>query len=109
MATVQFDRDSLAGRYARQHLNIDPGITEVWYLPKGAGDREIRLIEVNKLMYERTDDYEPEPIDFGVDRGMKSHHQLVVLDVTPDQWKRIQKHTLPLPRGWSLEDARQLP
>jgi hypothetical protein len=107
MATAILDRDAMARWYAKQHLLTDPGIQKVYYLKKGAPDREIRFIEINKLIAEMNDDA-LEPIDFGVDTGAESEHKLLVLDVTPAQWDRIQQGALALPRGWSLQDATPL-
>ena len=104
MPATQFDRDSIASWYAKQHLATDPGVREVCYLPSNAPDRDIRLVEINDLIAERSDDA-LEPIDFGVDRGLDSEHLLWVLDVTPGQWERIKDGSLPLPGGWSLDDA----
>jgi hypothetical protein len=108
MQATEFNRDSMASWYARQHIKTDPGIRSVFYLPTNAPDREIRLIEINELVGDRSDDA-LEPIDFGVDRGMEREHTLLVLDVTPSQWDRIQQSLLPLPPNWSLEDAKKLP
>lgn len=102
MSTTTFDRDSMARWYAREHLKTDPGIVSVHYLPANAFDREIRLVEVNRLFGDRSDD-SLEPIDFGVDSGMDTEHKLYVLDVTPGQWERIETLQLNLPPGWSLE------
>lgn len=104
MPATQFDRDSMARWYAREHLKTDPGIEAVYYLPANAGAREIRLVEVNKLIGDRSDNA-LEPIDFGVDAGMESAHKLFVLDVTPEQWDRIRTQELGLPGNWSLENA----
>ena len=104
MPATEFDRDVQARWYARQHLNTDPGVCSIYYLPKHAPDREIRLVEVNHLIAERTDE-SLEPLNFGVDRGMESAHKLFVLDVTPPQWDRIVGGSLALPDGWSREDA----
>ncbi len=104
MLATQFDRDSMARWYAKQHLRTDPGIRSVYYLPTNAPNREIRFIEINELVADRNDDT-LEPIDFGVDTGMESEHKLFVLDVTPSQWDRIRQSSLPLPQRWSLEDA----
>lgn len=104
MPVTQFDRDQMADWYARQHLNTDPGIGPVYYLRKNAPDREIRLVEVNRLSGERTDD-SLEPIDFGVDTGTEGEHKLLVLDVTPAQWKRIAAGEPLLPSGWSIEES----
>lgn len=102
MPATQFNRDSMARWYAQEHLKTDPGIVSVYYLPKNAGEREIRLIEVNNLIGDRNDDA-LEPIDFGVDSGMDTAHTLYVLDVTPEQWERIKAQELGLPSNWSLE------
>lgn len=104
MPAVQFDRDAMAKWYAKQHLKSDPGIQRIYYLPVNAPTREIRLVEVNKLLGDMKDD-SLEPIDFGVDTGAESEHKLFVLDVTPTQWDLIAHSRLPLPIGWSLENA----
>ena len=108
MPATQFDRDSKANWYAKQHLKTDPGIRSVYYLPTDAPEREIRFIEVNELIADMNDD-SLEPLDFGVDTGMDSEHKLFVLDVTPDQWDRIEHRTLALPPGWSLDDSVSFP
>ena len=102
MPTIQFDRDSMADWYAKQHLMTDPGINLVCYLPTNANEREIRFVEINTMISDRNDD-SLEPIDFGIDTGTDNAHQLFVLDVTPSQWKRIQSGELALPEGWSLD------
>jgi hypothetical protein len=98
----------MANWYAREHLKTDPGVDAIYFLPEGAPDREIRFLEVNKLIAERRDDT-LEPIDFGVNRGMEDDHVLLVLDVTPGQWERIQNGSLVLPPGWSLKSKVQYP
>lgn len=104
MPRDKFDRNALARWYAKEHLKTDPGICSIHFLPSNSPAREIRLIEVNKLLGERSDDT-LQPIDFGVDTGTETEHKLFVLDVTPRQWDRIAKLSLPLPPGWSLKDA----
>jgi hypothetical protein len=105
-AREAFDRDELAHRYARRHLDIDPGVVEIYYLPEHAPPREIRLLEVNKLIAGTTP---LEPIDFGVDAGSPDGHSLVVLDVTPAQWKAVLNGRLELPAGWGLEGHQKVP
>jgi hypothetical protein len=104
MPQTEFDRNATARWYAKQHLKTDPGVRSVYYLPVNAPEREIRFIEVNELIGEQNDD-SLQPIDFGVDTGLDSEHKLFVLDVTPNQWDRIRRSSLPLPQGWSLENA----
>ncbi len=102
--TTQFDRDAFAKWYAKRHLEIDPGVVEIHYLPTAAPAREVRLLEVNRLIPEQLD-AGLEPIDFGVDIGGTEGHTLVVLDVTPRQWAEIESGRLPLPAGWR-QDGR---
>lgn len=94
----------MARVYMRGQFQADPGLVEVCYLPTNAGPREIRFVEVNELLGDRTDEW-IEPIVFRVDAGTENEHEIIFLDVTPNQWGRIQARKLPLPAGWSLEDA----
>jgi|SRR6056297_3471806 len=107
MAVANFNRDSLAHWYAQEHLKTDPGIRKVVDLPTNADEREIRFIEINELMAERTSEI-LEPIDFGVDMDSENAHQLWVLDVTPNQWDRIEAGELTLPESWCLENKVEL-
>jgi len=100
-----FDRDSQAKWYAKRHLDIDAGVEQIYYLPTDAPPREIRFLEVNRLITETT---EIEPIDFGVDIRRPEGHTLLVLDVTPAQWEAIREGRLPLPAGWTLEGSQEL-
>lgn len=100
-----FDRDSVARGYARRHLETDSGVEEIHYLPTGAPLREIRFLEVNRLIWGTTP---LEPIDFGVAIGRPEGHTLNVLDVTPAQWDAIRNGQLPLPAGWTLDNAQTL-
>ncbi len=108
MPENHFNRDSMARWYAARHLKTDPGIRAIYYLPAGAPEREIRFIEINDLIADR-DKYPLEPIDFGVDIGRTEGHTLMVLDVTPVQWEKINKKDLQLPMGWSLDGAISFP
>ena len=82
-------RDQVAEWIARKHLAVDTGITDVWYLPDNAPGHEIRLVEVNALLAGLPDE-DVAPVDFGFNvDGL--HFILLVVDVTPSQWERIQK------------------
>lgn len=98
-----FDRDKLAHWYAKRHFMTDSGVEQIQYLPTNAPAREIRFLEINRLIPETTD---PEPIDFGVDIGGADPHTLYVLDVTPAQWESIKNQQMRLPSGWTLEGAQ---
>jgi hypothetical protein len=108
MPDNHFNRDEVASWYASRHLKTDPGIREVYYLPGGSPEREIRLLEVNDLVADRQED-PLEPIDFGVEIGGTNAHTLFVCDVTPAQWEQINKKQLRLPGNWSLDNAVRFP
>lgn len=97
-------RDQVAAWIAGRHLAVDTGITDVWYLPDGAPEQEIRLIEINALLTGLSDE-EVAPIDFGFNvEGL--HFVLLVVDVTPSQWERLRIGAAALPERWSLKDAQ---
>jgi hypothetical protein len=102
----KFDRDKPAHWYAQRHYKTDQAIQEVVYLPENAPEREIRLVEVNKSIAEQAP---LEPIDFGVDVGGAAGHSLMVLDVTPGQWKKVGGKKLALPQGWLLQGSISIP
>lgn len=103
-AVVPFDRNGWARHYAHNHLEVDPGTLKIVYLPDGAPEREIRLVEVNELMVPREAD-PIAPLDFGVGMSEDNPHRLVIVDVTPRQWRLIEEGELSLPAGWSLRQA----
>jgi len=100
-----FDRDSLAQEYASRHLRTDTGVVEIHYLPTNSPPREIRFLEVNRLIAETMP---LEPIDFGVAIDGPDAHTLNVLDVTPAQWEAIWSGKLALPAGWTLDGSQVL-
>jgi hypothetical protein len=100
-----FNGESMARFYAKRHKNTDQAISGIYYLPTGAPANEIRFVEVNESI---TGTANPEPIDFGVDGGTDNEHKLIVLDVTPKQWKEIREGTLLLPPGWTLEGSQEI-
>jgi hypothetical protein len=100
-----FDRDSLARWYASRHFQTDAGVQRIFYLPTNSPPRQIRLLEVNRMISETTP---LEAIDFGVDVGGAEGHTLFVLDVTPTQWDAIQKGDLALPVDWTLTGSTEL-
>jgi hypothetical protein len=107
MPITKFDSDRYAKWYANRHIKVDPGVVAVYYLPVESPDREIRLVEVNDLMAERTDD-SLQPVDFSVNSEPGAEHVLRVLDVTPRQWRLMKRKRIDLPNGWSLRKRRVL-
>jgi len=88
---------------AHRHLSTDPGIQRVVYLPTGAPNNEIRLLEVNRFLHPSDNDV-IEPLDFTPD-VVDLPFRVFAADVTRDQWERIQREPDLLSHvGWQLED-----
>lgn len=108
MVATCFNRDSWAWEYGQRHQRNDPGIRKVFYLPCGAPEREIRLVEVNELLPTR--DADPaEPFVIGADADEDTEHKVAILDVTPAQWSEIECGARSLPDGWSLDGKQLIP
>ncbi len=92
---------------ARQHFAIDKGITRILYLPAGAPPEEVRLLEVNVLA-SLPENGPVDAVDFMPDiDGVP--FTLFVADVTPRQFEAIMNRQLPLPSGWQLDGAQEIP
>lgn len=95
--------ERIAEWIANRHLSADASVRQVWYLPSGAPDGEIRLLEVSNRVAGLAE--VPEPIDFAVDVAGKSV-TVVVVDVTGEQLARLRNNPSLLPAGWKMENAR---
>jgi hypothetical protein len=93
-------RDEVAAWVAKQHLFVDTGLREVWYLPQGAPADEIRFLDVSDRL--AGGESKVEAIDFGLDVEGASF-RLMVADVTSEQLESIQRDQSLLPLGWRLE------
>jgi hypothetical protein len=97
-------KESFVEWIVRHHFAIDKGITKILYLPAGAPEKEVRLLEINELA-SIPENGTVEAFDFmphieGVD------YALVVADVTPKQWDAIMQGKPLLPKGWRLDGHR---
>lgn len=98
---VDNSRDQVAAWVARKHFIVDYSVREVWYLPHGAPEDEIRLLELNDQTV--GNESRVSAIDFGLDvEG--SQFKLMIADISSDQLDQIKQNLLPLPPKWSLEE-----
>jgi hypothetical protein len=98
-------KDEEAMELARKHYEIEPGMTQIFRLT-GSADVECRPNEPIKLL-EVNENTVPSglmPIWFGPSPASGLHHSSVILEVTPEEFERIQGNQLELPNGWKLAD-----
>lgn len=96
-------RDEVAAWVARRHLIADSSINQVWYLPHGAPQQDIRFLEVNDRLARGGE--RVEPLDFNLDVG-GSNFRLLVADLTSEELEQVKRDPNRLPQGWALDDAR---
>ena len=99
-------RAAFANRLAGEHLEFDKRLSLIVYLPSGAPEDEVRLLEVNAGLY-------PEPgnpiVPVETTPAINDMpFRISVADVTPDEWQQIQTNPGLLPPGWSLEGSQTI-
>jgi hypothetical protein len=104
MSEATKEKAAFAEWLARQHLRFDSRLTQAVYLPTGAAEDEVRLLEVNTGLFpEQGNPITPvEATPVVTDLPFR----VCVADVTPEEWQQIQANPALLPAGWSLEGNR---
>lgn len=87
---------------AMYHKKCDPNLREIYFLPHGA---EIRLIEISNAV---PDTGEALPFRFNPDPKAGVRYPSTVILLHPDEWKRVKKGSMALPRGWRHMKAVRL-
>jgi hypothetical protein len=96
-------KDEEATVLARMHYQIETGLTQVFRL-SGSVDAEsrpnepIKLLEVN----ENTVPSGVLPIQFAPSPASGLHDPSIIVEITPDEFQRIQAHQLELPHEWRV-------
>jgi len=102
------NREQFASWLARRHMASDLAIDEVIYLPAGAPEGEVRLLEIIGSL-NVDDSSEIEPLDL-TPEIVGISFVVYVADVSAGQWERAQaRPEETLPKGWSLRDAVTFP
>ena len=91
---------------ARKHYQIETGLTQIFRVA-GSADAEgrprepIKLLEVN----ENTVPSGIMPIQFGPSPASGLSYSSIIIEVTPDEFRKLQDRQLELPHGWTIGDA----
>lgn len=100
VATVS--NNEYAETLARAHFELEPGITTIAQLVSGSDElpnEPLKMLEVN----ENTLSLGVRPISFPARvEGTAWYPPVVIIEVTPDEYKRIEAGSLSLPNGWRV-------
>ena len=105
------EKSQTAKVLANKHFEVETGLTKV-YRASGSADVEfnrnepIKLLEVNEF----TVPSGVMPLRFGPAPASGIHYASVIVEVTPQEYEKIQQNQLSLPKGWSnLEELPRPP
>jgi hypothetical protein len=100
------DEKATASRVlAEKHYALDDGLTQIFRITDKAqveaGRNEpIKLLMVN----ENTVEYGVMPLHFGPVPAIGIPYPSILIEVTPNEFQKIQSHELELPKGWEVEE-----
>jgi hypothetical protein len=104
------EKSRVAKDLARKHYQIEGGLTRIIRL-MAAPEAEVRPAEPIKLL-EVNDSTFPSgimPLQFGPVPSSGIPFPSIIVEVTPDEFARIQSQELTLPRGWMLGEELPKP
>ena len=89
-------------RIAGLHFSLDEEIDQIiWF--ENNGEKRVCLIEVNRTALP-TESVEP----FLISASDEIPLDLIVADMTPKEWEKIEKGEIKLPTGWNLEKIKKI-
>lgn len=102
-ASEEAERIAEAKELARKHYEIEEGLTDVFLLTDTVSvtvqrPRSIKLLEVNQ----NTVASGIVPIKFLAAPSSGVNFPSVIVEVTPEEFRKIQSHELKLPDGWAV-------
>ena len=96
-------KDQEAAELAKKHYQVETGLTQVFRIT-GSADVEVRPSEPIKLLEvnENTVPAGIMPIQFGPSPALGQCYSSIIVEVTPDEFRKIQDRQLELPHGWRV-------
>lgn len=99
------NKDEEALKLARKHYQIEAGMRSIFRITGSAEvefrpNEPIKLLEVN----ENTVPYGIMPIQFGPSPASGVNFSSIIVEVTPEEFRKIQDRSLELPHGWEVGD-----
>jgi hypothetical protein len=101
-------KTEIAEELARKHFEIESGLTRIFRITNHAEPQPaepIKLLEVN----ENTVPSGILPLHFGPvpDNGIP--YGPIIVEITPDEFQKLQAHELTLPDGWQIAEEMHRP
>ena len=93
-------KDEAVRELADWHFGVEPDLTRIIRMvaeDEDAADEPIKLLEVNAATVATGS---VEPYAFAASASVP--FPTVIAEVTPEEFERIQRNEIALPRGWSL-------
>lgn len=96
-------KDEEALELARTHYQVEPGMTQIFRIT-GSADDEFRPNEPIKLLdvNENTVPSGIMPIHLGPSPASGRNFPTIIVEVTPDEFQKIQNRQFELPHGWEV-------
>lgn len=97
------DKKEVANTLAQKHYLIEPGISKIFEIldetkDEASPETPIKLLEVN----EATVPAGVMPLYFAPVPTSGIPYPTVIVEVTPEEFEKIESNVLPLPSGWFL-------
>lgn len=99
------NKDEEAKLLAEAHYGVEPGIARIFRITASAEaearpNEPIKLLEVNEF----TAATGVMPLHFGPAPTSGIHFPSIIVEVTPEEFSKIESLELPLPNGWRVGD-----
>lgn len=103
------EKTRVARKLAHEHFHTEVGLTQIFRI-RGHAEVEVNHVEPIKLLEvnENTFSAGVHPLQFGPANGIP--FPSVIVEVTPDEFAKIQSDQLKLPKGWTIgEEIAKIP
>jgi hypothetical protein len=98
-------KDEEARTLANLHYSVEEGITHIFRIT-GTAEAEVRPTEPIKLLEVNANTVPSGvmPLRFSPAPARGIHFPSVIVEVTPEEYERIQRGELKLPDGWAVSE-----
>ena len=107
---VATEKAEAAKQLAKRHYDVEAGLTKIFRLT-GTADVEVSPLEPIKLLEVNTTTASSGimPLHFGAAPSSGIPFPSIIVEVTPDEFEKIQTQELKLPEGWRIAEEFRKP